>query len=343
VLARRLGEAAEGRGGVMLVSGEAGVGKTALVRRALAADGTPIFRDGGYEHAPAPYAPLVAILRAHERQRPGAIEGSGPLAGQLAPLFPELGLGRPGNGIAVAEALTDAIRHLGASGAATLVLDDLHVADTATLELLPALAVALRDLPVLVLGVYRSDEITRHHPVRGLRTELRRARALEELALGPLDAKDTAELVGRVLRRTPGPALTATLVHQTEGVPFFVEELTSALAAGGLLHEVGGEVVLSGDDVPLPRGIRDAVRLRTDRLSTSARSALELASVAVGPVDLRLIAELQGDVGGDEAIEAGVLVEDPSGIARFRHALVRDAIYAEIPWTRRRAMHRLLA
>jgi hypothetical protein len=113
----------------------------------------------------------------------------------------------------VRRALADAIRHLGASGAATLVLDDLHVADTATMELLPALAVALRDLPVLVLGVYCSDEITRHHPVRGLRTELRRARALEELALGPLDAKDTAELVGRVLRRTPGPALTATLVH----------------------------------------------------------------------------------------------------------------------------------
>ena len=343
VLAVRLGEAAAGRGGAVLVSGEAGVGKTALVRQVLATDGTLVFRDGGYEHAPAPYAPLVAILRAHERHRPGAIEGSGPLSGYLAPLFPELGLERPVNGMAVAEALIDAVCQLSATGAATLVLDDLHVADTATLELLPPLAVALRDLPVLVVGVYRSDEITRDHPVRGLRTELRRARALEELALGPLDAEDTVELVARVLGRTPGPALASALVDQTEGVPFFVEELTAALAGGGLLSEVRGVVVLSGDDVPLPRNVRDAVRLRTDRLSTSARCALELAAVADGPIDLRLIAELQGDVGADEAIEAGVLVEGPFGVARFRHALVRDAIYAETPWTRRRALHRQVA
>jgi len=70
--------------------------------------------------------------------------------------------------MAVAGALIDAICQLGATGAATLVLDDLHVADTATLELLPPLAVVLRDLPVLIVGAYRSDEITRHHPVRGL-------------------------------------------------------------------------------------------------------------------------------------------------------------------------------
>jgi DNA-binding CsgD family transcriptional regulator len=343
VLALRFDEAAAGRGGAVLVSGEAGVGKTAVVTHVLAAGGAAVLRDGGYEHAAAPYAPLVTILRAHERRRPGALAGSGPLSRQLAALFPELGPEPPMAGTAVVEALLDAVRQVGAGGPAVIVLDDLHVADTATLEFLPSLAVALRDLWVLVVGVYRSDEITRDHPVRALRAELRRARALEEVTLGALGFEDTVALAARVLGRTPGPALAAALVDRTEGIPFFVEELTAALSVSGRLRETGGVVELAGDDVPLPRNVRDAVRLRTDRLSMVARRALELAAVAGGPVDLGLIADVHGDTAADEALEAGVLVEHASGVARFRHALVRDAIYADIPWTRRRALHRRIA
>jgi DNA-binding CsgD family transcriptional regulator len=285
----------------------------------------------------------VAVLRAHERRRPGALERSGPLSQCLAPLFPELWPGSMAGGTQVAGALLDALRDLGAAGAALVLLDDLHMADAATLDFVPALALALRDRPVLVLGVYRSDEITRGHPLRALRAELRRSRALEEVTLGPLDPEDTAELAARVLGGTPGPALAAALIDRTEGVPFFIQELTEALAASGRLRQMDGVVELGDGDVPLPRNIRDAVRLRTDRLSPAARRALELAAVAGGPVDLSLIEGLQEDAGSDEALEAGVLVEGPSGVARFRHALVRDAIYADIPWTRRRALHRWLA
>ncbi|MDX6600730.1 MAG: hypothetical protein QOE87_4617, partial [Gaiellales bacterium] len=147
----RVEEAAAGRGGIVLVSGDAGVGKTAVVEQALSA-GHAVFRDGGYEHAAAPYAPLVAVLRAYERSCPGALERSGPLSRCLAPLFPELWPDPVDSDTGVAEALVDAVRELGAGDAALVLLDDLHVADAATLELLPALAVALRDRPVLIVG-----------------------------------------------------------------------------------------------------------------------------------------------------------------------------------------------
>lgn len=150
----------------MLVCGEAGVGKTAVVERVLTAGGAVVFRDRGYEHAAAPYAPVVGILRAYERRRPGALEKSGPLSRRLSPLFPELWPEPIINAAVLAEALLDAVRALGTADSAVILLDDLHVADAATLEFLPSLAVALRDLPVLVVGVYRSDEITRGHPLR---------------------------------------------------------------------------------------------------------------------------------------------------------------------------------
>jgi len=151
-----------------------------------------------------------------------------------------------------------------------------HWADDATLELLPTLAVTLEQEPILVICVYRSDELPRGHRIRRLRAELRRARRLRELVLESFDAEQTAVLAERVLGRKISPALAATIYDRTQGVPFFVEELAGAVAASGLVEHSGGTVELaSPEDLPMPETVRDAVLLRAERFSAEARQALE--------------------------------------------------------------------
>jgi DNA-binding NarL/FixJ family response regulator len=345
VLSDRLDRAAAGEGGLVLVAGEAGVGKTSLVQAAVNDCALLLLRGVVSDRGRTPYAPIVTALRAYDRIAPGVLSGSGHLSGHLAALLPELG---PAPGIvdrlALAASLRDAFVGMAGDQPAVVFLDDLHWGDEATLELLPLLAESAEDCPLLFLAAYQSDDVVRGHPLRRMRAGLRRGGRLEELVVAPLEHDQVAELASRILGRRAGPRLVQQIVERTEGVPFIVEEFAMALAAGGRLEEHADAVELpAGYDVPLPDSVRETVLLRTDRLSRAARHALEVASVAGERVDLGLVADLAGASGLEEAIELRFLVEVDDGLAAFRHALVREAVYAEIPWTRRRAHHRQVA
>lgn len=274
------------------------------------------------------------IGRARERRVRGdrldrAAEGEG----GLLLLAGEAGVGKTN----LAEALGGAFAEMAARQPTAVFLDDLQWSEDATLGLLPSFAASVEDRPLLFLAVYRSDEVPRAHPLRRVRSELRRGRRIEELVLEPLGPGQSAELASRVIGRQLGPRLSRRLFERTEGVPLFVEELSAALAGGGRLEEQDDTVELpAGQDVPLPDTVREAVLLRTDRLSQAARHALKVASVAGARFDLGLVVDLAGAPGLQEAIERGFLIEVDEGFAAFRHALVREAVYAEIPWTRRR-------
>jgi DNA-binding CsgD family transcriptional regulator len=227
---------------------------------------------------------------------------------------------------------------------AVMLLDDLQWSDDATLELLAALAAPVRELPMLVLGAYRSDEIPRTHALRRLRNDLRRNRLLDERTLEPLTADGTAALAERVLAAAPSARLIATLYDRTGGLPFFVEELAAALDAGGRLQGGVAGVELTLDaDVPLPQTIRDAVLLRTADLSDPARATAEAASVVGAGFDLELLIALGWEAGLDELLASGLIVGREPDRAVFRHPLVRDAIYEDVPWLRRRSLHRAVA
>jgi DNA-binding NarL/FixJ family response regulator len=345
VLSDRLDRTAAGEGGLVLVAGEAGVGKTSLAQAAVNDCALLLLRGVVSDRGRTPYAPIVTALRAYDRMAPGALGGSGHLSSHLAALLPELG---PAPGIvdrlALAAALRDAFVGMAGRQPTVVFLDDLHWGDEATLELLPSLAESVEDRPLLFLAAYQSDEVARGHPLRRMRAGLRRGGRLEELVVVPLDHDQVAELVSRILGRRAGPRLVQRIFERTEGVPFMVEEFATALAAGGRLEEHAGVVELpAGYDVPLPDSVRETVLVRTDRLSQAGRHALEVASVAGERVDLALVAGLAGAPGLEEAIELRFLVEVDDGLAAFRHALVREAVYAEIPWTRRRAHHRQVA
>jgi DNA-binding CsgD family transcriptional regulator len=335
-----------GRGGVVLISAEAGMGKTRLAEEALSASGVLALRGAAVQETTEPYGPIVAALRTYLHTDAAGLDGMGPLKTHLALLLPELGrAAKGGDGATILEALRSALQTVGRDRRVCILLDDLHWADETTLvEVLPMLADALADEPLIVLGIYRSDEIPRDHPLRRLRRDLRRAGRLRELTLGPLDAAQTAALAAQALGGEPAPTLAAALHERTQGVPFFVEELSAALAAGGQLRQGKRGVELSkGGDVPLPDTVRDAVLLRVAALSDEARSLLERAAVAGFSFELPALVDLGGERGLDEALESGVIGEIEPGRAAFHHALTREALYCDVRWTRRRSLHRQYA
>jgi DNA-binding CsgD family transcriptional regulator len=337
-------DALAGRGALLLVAGEAGVGKTRLAEEVMAGADARFLRGAAGSAGPA-YGPIVAALRAYLRAAPAGLASCGPLRPHLALVLPELGEAtRESDRATLLEAIRCAFETIAADGPALVLLDDLQWSDAATLEALAALAAALREMPMLVVAAYRSDELPRGHQLRRLRNDLRRERLLRELVLDPLDADATAALAERVLGRPPSARLAATLYDRTQGVPFFVEELAAALESGGRLiaGETGVELALDAD-VPLPQTIRDAVLLRTADLSDAARSAAEAAATAGARFDLELVAELGYEAGLAELQGCGLIAEAEPGHAAFRHPLARDALYEDIPWLRRRALHRALA
>jgi DNA-binding NarL/FixJ family response regulator len=339
-----LAEVRSGKGGLVLIAGEAGVGKTRLADEVLARSELLVLR-GSAPPEGTPYGPIVGVLRAYLRAVPDGLRGVGPLERYLGLLLPELGSApeRPDMQTLV-ESIRRAFHEIGRRDASVVFLDDLHRADEATLDLLDGLSVSLEDERLLVLAAYRSDQIPRGHPLRRLRAELRRANRFREVLLHSLDASHTAELVARILGKAPTRALATAVYERTEGLPFFIEELTAALASTRRLRD-GGEVVdlrSAEDVVPLPQTIRDAVLLLTDGISEGGRRALELAAAAGTHVDPDVLNDLVDDDDLEELIGAGLLVETLDRSPAFRHDLVREALYRDIPWTRRRAHHRLL-
>jgi tetratricopeptide (TPR) repeat protein len=332
------------RPAVLLVSGEAGVGKTRLVHDVAASCGLRILAAGA--NPTAAFGPVAGVLRQWLRE-PGSDLGScGPLTRHLALLLPELG-DPPEEGAdsaRFAAALRCALEVIGAQVPTAIVLDDLHQADHATLEALPALAASLGDTRLLIVGHYRSEEIGSGHPVRRLRSTLRREGTGRELHVEPLDATSISALIGSLLGTRPAPMLVELVNRHAQGVPFFAEELTRALyEAGRLVETPAGVALATGCEVPLPVTISDAVMVRTDGMSLGSRHALEIAAVAGVRFDLALVAALSTRGTLDEAIERGLVGEEAPGRGGFRHTFVREAVYAGVPWTRRRTIHRRIA
>ncbi|HWO84762.1 MAG TPA: AAA family ATPase, partial [Solirubrobacterales bacterium] len=333
-----------GNGSIVLLAGEAGVGKSSLAEAAT--DGFDVVLRGAASNGvTVSYGPIVDALRSRLRVDPQALDDCGPLLPHLSLLLPELGEpAAESERSTIFEAVRCAFAHLSAKQPAIVVLDDLQWSDETTLELLAAMAEPLRHLSVLVVAAYRSDGLPRDHRLRWLRNELRRGGNLSELTLEPLDRPAVGELIGELLPEEPSPALVRTVHDRTMGSPFFVEELIGALQARKALRPGRrGLELAEQDEVPVPDSIREAVLVGISALSPEAREAAETAAVIGPQIDLSLAAELVPASGLAELVEAGLLEEPDTGQATFRHALAQEALYAEVPWVRCRDLHRRLA
>ena len=338
--------AADGEPAVVLVGGEAGVGKTRLVAElvARAADGTRVLAGGCVPvgDGALPYAPIVEALRALVGDLgAGAVrELVGPSWPELTRLLPALGApDRPGPPDQAAQArlfelLLGLFGRLSEQAPLVLVVEDLHWADRSTRDLLAFLVRNLRRERILVVVTYRNDEPGQERLGPYL-AELDRGGPVQRLELPRLDQAQTgAQLVG-ILGAAPATELVAAVFARSEGNPFFTEELLTAVRAGS-----GG----------LPVTLRDLLRGRIQELPERAQHILEVVAVAGRQVPHRLLATVAGltDRQLDSALRAAVASQllvtrpGPDGY-EVRHALLREVIDADLLPGERARLHAGLA
>ena len=330
-----------GRGALVLIGGEAGIGKTALAEALLAeatAHGALALVGRCYDLSETPpYGPWAeALARAPRDAAPAAPLDLGWSAGvgSQATLF---------------SAVRDHLGGLAARRPLVLLLDDLHWADRGSLDLLRFLGRQLADLPIVVLAIYRSNELTRGHPLYALLPLLVREARARRLDLAPLDEAGLSAVVARyALPEADGARLVAYLRGRAEGNPFFAVELLRTLEETGSLRRGGGGWALGDmDTVGVPPLLRQVLDARVDRLGEAARALLMVAAVIGQAVPLDLWQTVTGAdedallVVTERATGAGLLAETPGGAGvRFAHALVREALYDAAPALRRRRLHR---
>jgi DNA-binding SARP family transcriptional activator len=340
VLESALQSVTEGRGALVLVAGEPGIGKTRLAEELAAraeATGFRVLWGRCFEGEGAPpFWPWLQALR----------DLGGPGDGELTDLLPGEGgapaAAEPGSArVQLFDAVARRLRTEAGSTPLVLVFDDLHWADTPSLLLLQYLGRELATMGVLVVGLYRDTEPDRtalHEAVGRLSPESVTAR----LHLGGFGTGELAEFLTALGLERPA-RLGTDLLRRTEGNPFFVREVLRLLDTAGHLTDGSGDPAA----VPVPTTVRDVVRSRVGRLSGETGALLELASVVGREFDLDVLEGLVSD-GGDpvalleEAMAAGLVEEAAGGsVGRFSftHALVQEALYDRLAAVRRARLH----
>ncbi|MGI8460501.1 MAG: protein kinase domain-containing protein, partial [Solirubrobacterales bacterium] len=361
-------EGRSGTGGLLLLVGEPGIGKTRTAEELATyaqVQGARVHWGHCHEGEGVPaYWPWAEAIRSYVRDADpvGLAWELGSGAAEIARIVPELrerlgSIGEATDSDNAEEArfkLFDAVANFLAAASRSrplvVVLDDLHWADEPSLLLLRFLARSFGDSPLLLVGTYRDVELGRHHPL---------ARTLSELAGGDrttrvqLRGLDEAA-VGRYIEMSTGeelsPGLAGAVLEQTEGNPFFVSEVVKLLASEGGLEDAA--VGAAGWRPRIPQGVREVVGRRLDQLSEGANAVLSVGAAIGREFDLEVLARAceacspeQVAESLEEAAAARILdvSERVAGRYSFSHALVRETLYAEIPATRRAAVHGRIA
>jgi len=362
-------DARAGRGGIALLAGDAGIGKTRIAEEVASRArqrGAAVYWGRCHEGTGAPaYWPWVQVLRAAVRETPPRILAAqlGAGAVDVAQVVPEirqrlgdLPAARTLDAEQARFQLFDAIAGYLATAAArrpiVLVLDDLHWADTPSLLLLQFLARAVSDSALFVIATYRDVEVDSAHPLAPVLDEVCRARGFARIALRGLPAEAVRDLATAMCGETVAVSCADALMHRTEGNPFFVEELLRHCLEEGLPMS---DLAENLERVRLPHGVQAIIRRRLERLAPSCNRILTVAAVIGRDFDRALLRDVLG-AGGDpvdeadleaelrHAVSARVVNEVRSGRARYRfaHALVRETLYEAQPAERRAALHRCI-
>lgn len=356
-----------GTGQCVVISGEAGVGKSRLLteirQRAKAGQFLTLLGCCFEQDTSFPYAPLVDALRTHFAQRtPAEIhETLGPLAAEIVKLVPELALNLPDLQPTPAldpeaekrrlfEALTQFFIRLAGAQPLLLTLEDLHWSDETSLEFAQLFARRITDHPVLLIASYRREEA----PPRliHLLAQLDRGHLAREITLAPLSRVEVGTML-RAIFDLPQPVKTEfldLLVSLTEGNPFFLEEVLKSLIESGEIYFTGRLWERKPiEELRIPRSVQDAVQRRTEQLGEIERDVLTLAAVAGRRFSFTLLRELTETDEQNlvhairQLITAQLVVEESADQFAFRHALTREAVYTALMHHERKARHRKVA
>ncbi|GAB2749699.1 helix-turn-helix transcriptional regulator [Amycolatopsis magusensis] len=343
-----LARAERNEAGAVLLSGDAGVGKTrvltelaehAVGRGALVLTGRCLdVREGGL-----PYLPFAEALTPLATSGDSAVADAVRVRQALGRLLPQLGTVVPPSAeytpvssshhetmgpvgaerdlgqLQLFDAVLGLLTELSEHTPVVLLLEDLHWADGSTRNLLSFLLSRLRAQRLLVVGSYREEDVHRRHPLRPLLSELVRLASVERIELPPFGAADARQFVTALSEAALTPEVISGVIERSQGNPFFLEELIASCA----------------DASDLPTGLAEVLLSRVERLSGEAQRVLRLISVANGGVshavlsDLSELDELPLDEALREAVQHHVLVVD-KGLYLFRHALLREAVYGDL-------------
>ncbi|MGX7681654.1 helix-turn-helix transcriptional regulator [Jatrophihabitans sp. DSM 45814] len=330
-----IGDAAAGQSRIVAIGGDAGIGKTRLIGEAVSiarASGLLVGIGGclNLGSVSIPYAPVVEALRTI-RSEVGVAEFDVRLTDAFRGVRALIGDGSDTNvpdAGTLFEHLLGFLASLSADRPVLLVFEDLHWSDSSTRDLVAFLARNLRDVPVVLLLTYRTDELHRRHPLRPLLSDLDRLPGTERLTLSGFSRGDVAQLIAEI----DGPGLDADavdeLVNRSGGNPFYVEELTASGSVAGRLPDTLAEAILD----------------RVGRLDPQTQQALRIAAVLGVDVDEDLVAVLAGvpaatiTIALREAVTEQLLVIEGDR-CRFRHALVAEALYDDLLPGERNRLH----
>ncbi|MGH2889182.1 MAG: ATP-binding protein, partial [Solirubrobacteraceae bacterium] len=345
---------------VMLLSGQPGVGKTRLLAEiAVRAHdaGTVVLAGRAPEETLVPYEPFLEALGHYVHRAPldelrDVARDHGPeLARMLVQLrhrLPDLPRADPGDPetdrYRLFEAVAGLLGRLSESAPVLIVLDDLHWADRPTLLLARHLARSPQAGQVSIIGAYRADERWSDGFEAAL-TALRHDRAMAELDVTGLSERDASELVGSRAGGTPSAEFVHALHEETEGNPFFIEEIVRHLADAGVRCEDAGAHDLEA--AGLPQDVRDVIARRLARLAPASLEWLRVASVVGRDFDAGLLERVLGGsedellTALEEALAAGLVREQPGSLGRyaFSHALIRETLYEATSGARRARLH----
>ncbi|HEY2505789.1 MAG TPA: AAA family ATPase [Streptosporangiaceae bacterium] len=351
-----ISQALAGPAAVVLVEGEAGIGKTRLVRQVLAGlggqPGRSLIAACLPLRRPSTLSPVVDALR-QATPDPGQL-GLSDLAGALRPLFPEWTASLPAAPEPVDDAtaaryrlffaLAEVLQRLQVT---VLAVEDVHWADDATMEFLLFLSSRQGSRPGMIV-TYRPEDLPLGSLLLRLSSRLPGGGAGIRLSLDPLNSAQTTRLVSSMLGGKPLSQEFAAFLHRrTDGVPLAAEELVRLMHDRADLARRGDEWVRrSLNEIIVPATIRDGVLERTERLSQDAQAILAAAAVLAYPAEertLRSLARLSAASGGaalTELVASGLLDEDRSGVVSFRHVLAERAVYESLAAPQRRKLHR---
>ncbi|HSS70102.1 MAG TPA: AAA family ATPase [Casimicrobiaceae bacterium] len=369
--------AQQARGHLVLLSGEPGVGKTRLAQELISRaqeSGATILRGGCYEYeATTPYLPMVEAFRewAQWRNADQLRAALGATATEIAKLAPEieakLGPLAPNAALSPGEErlrLFDNaarfLRSLAATRGLLLFVDDLHWADQGTLSLLHYVLRYLRNDRVLVLGAYRELELDRAHPLAAALVDWNRERLATRVMLGRLSREDSNALIATLFgQESVSEDFAAALYRETEGNPFFIEEVVKSLIEQGQIYREGEQWQRKEvHELAIPQSVKEAIGRRLTRLDDKVIETLrtaaaigksfafgELASVAAADEDSLLDALDEASAAQLIRANIGSAGSAPRGDESFvfTHDKIREVLYEELNPIRRRRLHQRIA